>query len=172
MKKLKLSKELLTRIIIYLSIVIIGFILDRLTKAIVVNNLSLYVYKQVEVIPNFLYFTYVKNTGGAWSILSNATWLLAIISVLAVVGISYYLFTKKPNMHYFVAMSLIVSGGAGNLFDRIFYGAVVDFIETYPFGYSFPIFNIADIAIVVGVGFLLLDIAIEEYKTWKLSKSA
>ena len=74
MKKLKLSKELLTRIVIYTLIVVLGFTLDRLTKAIVVNNLSLNVFRQVEIIPNFLYFAYVRNTGGAWSILSNATW--------------------------------------------------------------------------------------------------
>ena len=140
-----------------------GFTLDRLTKAIVVNNLSLNVFRQVEIIPNFLYFAYVRNTGGAWSILSNATWLLAIISVAAVVGITYYLFTKKPNLHYFIAMSFIVSGGAGNLFDRIFYGSVIDFIETYPFGYSFPIFNVADIFVVCGAFYLIIYMLFEEH---------
>lgn len=163
MKKLKLSKELLTRIVIYTLIVVLGFTLDRLTKAIVVNNLSLNVFRQVEIIPNFLYFAYVRNTGGAWSILSNATWLLAIISVVAVVGITYYLFTKKPNIHYFIAMSFIVSGGAGNLFDRIFYGSVIDFIETYPFGYNFPIFNVADIFVVCGSFYLIFYMLFEEH---------
>ena len=163
MKNLKLSKEILTRIVIYTLIVVLGFTLDRLTKAIVVNNLSLNVFRQVEIIPNFLYFAYVRNTGGAWSILSNATWLLAIISVAAVVGITYYLFTKKPNLHYFIAMSFIVSGGAGNLFDRIFYGSVIDFIETYPFGYSFPIFNVADIFVVCGAFYLIIYMLFEEH---------
>lgn len=165
MNKFKFSKELITRIVIYISIVIVGFILDRVTKALVVSNLSLNTLMQIEIIPNFLYFAYVENTGGAWSILSNATWLLAIISIIAVVGITYYLFKKKPDMHYFISMCLIVSGGAGNLFDRIIYGAVVDFIETFPFGYSFPIFNVADIFIVCGSIYLIIYMLFEEYIT-------
>ena len=122
MKNLKLSKELLTRIVIYTLIVVLGFTLDRLTKSIVVNNLSLNVFRQVEIIPNFLYFAYVRNTGGAWSILSNATWLLAIISVAAVVGITYYLFTKKQqrrkaNAYISSAFYYIVfDGGVPNFF--------------------------------------------------------
>lgn len=170
MKNLKLSKELLTRIVIYTLIVVLGFTLDRLTKAIVVNNLSLNVFRQVEIIPNFLYFAYVVNTGGAWSILSNATWLLAIISTVAVVGITYYLFKKQLNLHYFICGCLIVSGGLGNLFDRVIYQGVVDFIQTLPFGYSFPIFNIADIFVVCGSFYLIIYMLIEEYKTKKKSQ--
>ena len=68
-------------------------------------------------------------------------------------------------MHYFISMCLIVSGGAGNLFDRIIYGAVVDFIETFPFGYSFPIFNVADIFIVCGSIYLIIYMLFEEYIT-------
>ena len=159
----KVSKKTYIKLAIYLSIVIGGFALDRISKVLVANNLKLGVLSQIEIIPNFLYFAYVRNTGGAWSILSNATWLLAIISVAAVVGITYYLFTNKPNLHYFIAMSFIVSGGAGNLFDRIFYGSVIDFVETYPFGYSFPIFNVADIFVVCGAFYLIIYMLFEEH---------
>lgn len=166
----KFIKENQSRIMIYSLIVIIGFILDRYTKILTINNLELNKYRQVEIIRGFLYFAYVENTGGAWSILSNATWLLALISISAVVGITYYLFKKKPNMHYFVSLCLIVSGGAGNLFDRVFYGAVVDFIETYPFGYNFPIFNVADIFVVCGSFYMIAYMIYEEYKTKNESK--
>ena len=99
MNKFKFSKELITRIVIYISIVIVGFILDRVTKALVVSNLSLNTLMQIEIIPNFLYFAYVENTGGAWSILSNATWLLAIISIIAVVNV---FFINRDNLLLFI----------------------------------------------------------------------
>lgn len=166
----KLSKETIKKIIIYLSIVILGFVLDRISKILVVNNLEFGISKQIELIPNLLYFTYVKNTGGAWSILSNATWLLAIISTLAVVGISYYMFKKQLKLSYFICGALIVAGGLGNLFDRVFYGAVVDFIETYPFGYSYPVFNIADIFVVVGAIYMIIYMFYEEHQAKKRSQ--
>ena len=166
----KVSKKTYIKLAIYLSIVIGGFALDRISKVLVANNLKLGVLSQIEIIPNFLYFSYVENTGGAWSILSNATWLLAIFSLVAVVGISYYLFKKDINIHYFVCGAMIVSGGLGNLFDRIVYSAVVDFIETYPLGYSFPIFNIADIFVVIGSFYMIIYMFIEEHKEKKRSQ--
>ena len=166
----KLSKDTIIRIAIYIGIVIGGFALDRITKAVVADKLVLNKLGQVEIIPNFLYFAYVENTGGAWSILSNATWLLAIFSSVAVVGISYYMFKKNVNIHYFICGSLIVSGGAGNLFDRVAYSAVIDFIETYPLGYSFPIFNVADIFVVIGSFYMIIYMFIEEHQEKKRSQ--
>ena len=166
----KLSKDTIIRIAIYIGIVIGGFALDRITKVIVADKLVLNKLGQVEIIPNFLYFAYVENTGGAWSILSNATWLLAIFSSVAVVGISYYMFKKNVNIHYFICGSLIVSGGAGNLFDRVAYSAVIDFIETYPLGYSFPIFNVADIFVVIGSFYMIIYMFIEEHQEKKRSQ--
>ena len=165
-----LSKETIIKIVIYAVIVIGGFALDRISKAIVVDKLVYGKLGQVELIPNFLYFAYVKNTGGAWSILSNATWLLAIFSAVAVIAISYYMFKKNVNIHYFICGSLIVAGGAGNLFDRVVYSAVIDFIETYPLGYSFPIFNVADIFVVIGSFYMIIYIFIEEHQEKKRSQ--
>ena len=165
-----ITKETWIKIIIYVSIVIFGFLLDRISKAIVVEKLELNVLKQVTLIPNFLYFAYVENTGGAWSILSNATWLLAIFSTVAVIGISYYMFKKQINLNYFICGALIVAGGLGNLYDRVIYGAVVDFIETYPLGYSFPIFNVADIFVVIGSFYMIIYMFYEEHKEKKKSQ--
>lgn len=165
-----ITKETWIKIIIYVSIVLVGFALDRISKVIVAANLELNVLKQVTLIPNLLYFSYVENTGGAWSILSNATWLLAIISTVAVIGISYYMFKKQLGLNYFICCALIVAGGLGNLFDRVIYGAVVDFIETYPLGYSFPIFNIADILVVVGSFYMIIYMFIEDHRNKKASQ--
>lgn len=167
-----IKKETWIKFIIYVSIVVLGFGLDRLSKILVVDNLEINVLKQKTIIPNFLYFAYVENTGGAWSILDNATWLLAIFSTCAVIGITYYMFKKQLNLHYFICCALIVAGGLGNLFDRVIYGAVVDFIESYPLGYSFPIFNIADIFVVIGSFYMIGYMFYEDHKNKKKSQEA
>ena len=165
-----ITKETWIKFIIYVSIIVFGFTLDRVTKEIVDNKFELGVSKQVELIPDFLYFAYVRNTGGAWSILSNATWVLTIISIVSVVVISIYIFKKKVNMFNLIACSMIVAGGLGNLFDRIIYGAVIDFIESFPFGYAFPIFNVADIFVVIGAIIIIAYTFYEDYVEKKKSQ--
>ena len=66
---------------------------------------------------------------------------------------------------------MVLSGAIGNLIDRIVFGYVRDFIGFNIFGYSFPIFNVADMAITIGIGLVVLEVAMEEYKAWKISKS-
>lgn len=126
---------------------------DRLTKILTVKNLDL--GESVTVIPKILDFTYVKNTGAAFSILENATWILSIISVLFCIGEVWYFIKKKPESRLLkTALVLIFAGALGNAIDRIFLGYVIDFIEiTF---ISFPVFNVADIAITLGAGLLIL----------------
>lgn len=157
-----IKKETWIKIIIYVSISILGFTLDRITKSIVSNKLVLGELKQIELIPNLLYFAYVTNKGGAWSILSNATWLLTIVSIVSVVLISYYMFKNKLHIVYFISCAMFIAGGLGNLYDRIIFGAVIDFIETYPLGYAFPIFNVADMFVVIGAIIMVVYMIYEE----------
>lgn len=166
-----IKKETWIRIIIYVSIVIFGFILDRITKNIASSKLILGELKQVEIIPNLIYFSYVTNKGGAWSILSNATWLLTIFSAVSVGAISYYMFKSKINIFYFVSCSMFIAGGLGNLYDRIVYGYVIDFIETYPFGYAFPIFNVADMFVVIAAIIMAVYMLFEEKKEKEKSRT-
>ena len=126
-------------------------ILDRITKIVVENLLD---GKVIDVIKNFFYLTFVKNEGAAFSILENRVFFLAILGVFALVAIIYFI-TKynKNNIGYF----FLVGGLIGNLIDRIFLGYVIDFIGFNIFSYSFPIFNIADIFIVLGAIFIIFE---------------
>ena len=126
-------------------------ILDRITKIVVEKFLD---GKVIDVIKNFFYLTFVKNEGAAFSILENKVFLLSILGVLALVAL-IYIITKynKNSIGYF----FLVGGLIGNLIDRIFLGYVIDFIGFNIFSYSFPIFNIADIFIVLGAIFIIFE---------------
>lgn len=130
--------------------------IDRLLKCLVINNI---IYdKTIYLINKLLYLTYVKNTGGAWSIFSNNTILLIIIGIFSLILIYWYLKNKvnitKLESIYF---SLLLSGIISNLIDRIIYKGVIDYIGIIIFGYYFPIFNFSDMCIVLGGILLIID---------------
>lgn len=143
--------------IIFIPLVVI---IDIISKLLVSNNLLL--SKSVTIIPNFFYLTYAHNYGGAWSIFENNTLAITIISFIVILGISYYVFKNKVTRKIeIIGYSLLLGGAIGNLIDRIIYGYVIDFLDFYILGYDFPIFNIADIGIVVGIIFLLISMILE-----------
>lgn len=109
----------------------------------------------VHVIPYLFDFVYVKNTGAAFSILSDNTILLSVISVLFCVAVIVYWYKKRPE-HILMktALTLLFAGAFGNAIDRIFRGFVVDFISTAFM--DFPVFNVADISIVFGAIVLII----------------
>ena len=140
--------------IIILSIIFI--IIDQISKIIVINKLSN--HNPVEVIKSFFYLTYTNNEGAAFSILTGKRILLIIVSLI-VIGILVYYIRKtkiKENINK-IALSLVIGGSIGNLIDRILRGAVVDFLDFKIFGYNYPIFNLADTFIVLGVFLLLIS---------------
>lgn len=101
--------------------------------------------------------TYIHNEGGAWGFLSGYTWiLLAITAVIMIIFITMLVRKKVQNRLMFWAVCLILSGGIGNMIDRVFRGGkVVDFIHLH-FMPEFPVFNLADCAVVIGAGLLIL----------------
>ena len=127
---------------------------------ILLKNIAQYVIANapgsvVTVIPGFFSFAYAENKGAAWSILSNATWLLTIISFFASVGLIIFLFrTKNKDRFMRMSVTLILAGAVGNLNDRLFLGYVRDMLR-FDF-INFPIFNIADSAMVIGVILLII----------------
>lgn len=126
-------------------------LIDRITKILVENLLD---GKVLNIIKNIFYFTYVKNDGAAFSILESKKLFLIIISILALFFLIYYVTKKdKNNIGYF----FLIGGIIGNLIDRLFLGYVIDFIGVIIFKYNFPIFNVADIFIVLGAIFVLFE---------------
>lgn len=147
--------------IIILSIIFI--IIDQLSKIIVVNNLTN--NKSIEVIKSFFYLTYTNNKGAAFSILTGRRILLILVAFIVIGLLIYYVRKNKiEGKVNKIALSLVIGGSIGNLIDRILRGAVVDFIDIKIFGYNFPIFNLADTFIVIGVFLLIIEMFRKEHK--------
>jgi signal peptidase II len=127
---------------------IIIFILDRITKFIILSKHILY----YPIVKDYLSITSVANTGAAFSILENQQLFLVIISSLAIIFFIYYFSKKNTGLILQLAWGCLLGGALGNLFDRISYKCVVDFINLECL--SFPIFNVADVAISFGAIFL------------------
>ena len=141
------------KIIIYS---IIFFILDLISKVIV--NAFLGLTESITVINNFFYLTNVHNLGAAWSLFSGQRILLIVIGMAALFFIFRWINDFKNNNKNIWAFSLLISGLLGNLFDRIIYGYVRDFLD-FRFGsYNYPVFNLADMFIFCGVIVLILAI--------------
>ena len=156
-----MNKKNIIKYALISSIVVICVLLDQITKVIAQSNLK--EYQSVEVIKGFFDFTLCYNTGGAWSIMSNATWLLILISVVAL-GFMVYTFIKNNNLFYLISASIFTGGLIGNLIDRIFRVGVVDFFDFNIFGYDFPVFNVADIFIVISAILIGLIMILEDKK--------
>ena len=138
---------------IILIIMVLG--IDIISKLIVANNF--FPNQSTVIIKNFLSITYVKNTGAAWSILEDKSYLVLFISGVIIIGLILYIYKNKPDkIEEKIAYSMIIGGAISNFIDRIFNGYVVDFIDIYLFGYDYPIFNFADCFIFIGVLLLII----------------
>jgi signal peptidase II len=139
-----------------LSAVVI--VLDRITKLAVMRTFGL--HESIEVTP-FFNMVFVYNRGAAFSFLSDAGgWQreLFIVIALAASGWIAWLLRKHPSQRLFcLSLSLILGGALGNVIDRVLYGAVVDFLDFHAFGWHWPAFNVADMAISCGAVLLVWD---------------
>ena len=142
-------------ILIILSLLFL--IIDQISKLLVMKNLT--VNNSITIIKDFFYLTYTHNTGAVFSILLGKRIFLIIITIVVLVIIFNYIkknkITRKVEL---VSFSLVVGGSLGNLIDRIIHGYVIDFIDMKIFGYDFPVFNIADSFITIGVILLILTL--------------
>lgn len=143
---------------------------DQITKHLIVEHFRL--GESTPVWKGFFSLTYVRNTGAAFGIMAHANQLVRIpffvvVPLVAIVAIAY-IFRRIPpsDVRLSAALSLVIGGAIGNLFDRLEFGYVIDFLDFHwKYQYHFPAFNIADSAICVGVGALILDLVVVEPRT-------
>ena len=126
---------------------------DQLTKWLTVIYLE--EWESFPLWKDVLHFTFVKNKGAAFGMLSNHRWVFMLFSTIAILGISVYLFGFcKERMWVRVSLAMIVGGGIGNMIDRIALGYVVDFIDVTLI--NFAVFNVADSFVTIGAGMLIV----------------
>ena len=137
------------------------FIIDLISKQIITHVMN--VGQSVKVINNFFYITYVNNYGAAWSILEDQRILLLIISVFVLFLINKTMNKETLNKLECFSYGMIIGGIIGNIFDRVFYSFVIDFIDFRLFGYNYPVFNLADTFIVIGIIIMAIITIRKEY---------
>ena len=145
------------------KIIFIGVFLlfiDRITKLLIDNCFNL--METRSIIMNFFSVTKVYNDGASWNILSGHRVILIILAIIMLGILMYYQNKFKMNTRNIIAFGMLYSGITGNLIDRIIYGYVIDFLDFTIFNYDFPVFNFADICIVIGVFLLIIAILKKE----------
>ncbi len=134
------------------------FSIDQIIKIIIRHNIN--ELQEIVIIKNFFSLTYVNNSGAAFSILENSTLLLVLISVIIIILLNNYIKKEAEQLKKveIISLGLLLGGIFGNLIDRIINKQVTDYLSFNIFNYGFPIFNFADICIVIGT--LLLAISV------------
>ena len=146
-------------LVVYFIISLLVIVLDQLVKLWTVANFNL--GESVSVIPNLFSLTYLQNTGAAWSIFEGQMIFFTIITIIAVVVVSYLMIRYRKDSKFLeIGLALVLAGALGNFIDRIRLGYVVDMIQTDFI--NFPIFNVADSSLVIGVVLIFIYILFDE----------
>lgn len=157
--------------IVCLIIITVLTVSDQLLKFAVVKNITLNEIHNVITIGGHKIFslTHVKNSGAAWSVMAGKSWFLIGIPVIIIIIGMIYLFKKRHDSKFLtISLSMLLAGGIANLIDRIRLHEVIDYIKFEPI--NFPVFNFADICIVIGgILFCIYFIIIDEIKKKKAS---
>ncbi len=150
----------------YYILAIIVILVDQWTKWIVDKKME--VYESIPIIENFFYLTSHRNKGAAWGILQGHMTFFYIITVVVIIGIIYYMQKHaKDNRLLAISLSLLLGGAIGNFIDRLVRKEVVDFLDFIIINYDFPIFNVADSALTIGVILILIVTFLDERKAKK-----
>ena len=140
----------------WLALAVAAFlaVIDQIIKLWALNVLKPVL--RIEVIPGLFNLTFVENRGAAFGILQGKTYLLSVVVALVLAAGVYMIFSKRIDDKFLIwVVSLILSGGAGNLVDRITRGYVVDYLD-FSAIFNFPVFNFADCCVVIGTILLLI----------------
>lgn len=134
-------------------LVILLLLIDQGSKGLMEAILT---GKSITVIPNFFSLVFVTNTGAAWSIMQGNTLFLIILGIIAIFSLIFVMPTIKESMWKSISFTMLYAGIIGNLLDRAIFHYVKDFLKFTIFGYEYPVFNFADIFIVVGAILLIV----------------
>ena len=145
--------------LLWIGVTVIGILLDQLTKLIVSGGMEL--YESIPLWENVLHITYIQNRGAAFGMLADRRWVFLIISSITIIAmLAFLLRSKSRNPLLIASVAMILSGGIGNMIDRLVLGYVVDMIEVRLI--KFAIFNVADSFVCVGAALLFLTILFEQ----------
>lgn len=156
---------------LYIGVLLLVVLLDQITKLIVITNMSL--GESVPLIDGVFHFTYILNRGAAFGMLADQRWIFIVLSTVAVLAIAAYLIlrSRKIGTLWGIALAMVCGGGVGNMIDRLWNGdtfgsgAVIDFLDfcAFPKLWSW-IFNVADAAVCIGAGLIILAVIWDEVK--------
>ncbi len=166
MKKFLLKYK---RFIIFFAVIAVGIVIDVITKSLAVEHLIGNGRKHI--IPYLIDFIYVENDGAAFGMLDGHRWVFLVISSIAIISLLVYSVLNMNNLAglYFFGIPLVISGGIGNMIDRLSLGYVVDFID---FAFmEFAVFNIADTLVCIGAPLICLGLIIDIVKESRSKKS-
>jgi len=146
------------------------FMIDQTTKAWAIRRLRF--GDEVQIIPGFLNFAYAQNTGVAFSLLDDhgdaGRWGLSVVAFIAATLVLYFFWkTPRSDDRILGALALLLAGIVGNVVDRARLGFVVDFIDVQIGNWHYPTFNVADMAICIGAGILILDMFLSKKREVK-----
>ncbi|NLL44292.1 MAG: signal peptidase II [Mollicutes bacterium] len=136
--------------------------IDQLIKIIV--RIFVDLNDSYVIINNFFYLTRVHNLGAAWGILAGNRYFLIFVALIFII-IFYFIFIKDKKITNFEAISygILLGGIIGNLIDRLIYGYVIDYLDFYPFGYNYPVFNFADMCIVISIVLVVIKMIKDDH---------
>ena len=159
-----ISRRRIGDYVLYILIIISGIALDQLTKFLTVKFLAL--GETYPIIDGVVHFTHVQNRGAAFGMLADAPWVFNILSTVMIIGLVAFLFLgMSPNLLYSISISMIISGGIGNMIDRMRLQYVVDFIDFRII--NFAVFNAADSLVCIGAGLMILALILDLVKEAK-----
>ena len=159
-----IKKQAPIEYVIYSVIIIVGIFLDQLTKFLTSSFMEL--YESIPIIKDVIHITYIQNTGAAFGMMKDSRWIFMIVSTVMIIALSLYLYLgHAENRFYGISIAMIISGGIGNMIDRIALGYVVDMIDFTLI--DFAVFNGADSFVCVGAGLLILALILDIVKESK-----
>ncbi|MEZ7171333.1 signal peptidase II [Sporosarcina sp. OR05] len=156
--------------LIYYGIAIVIILIDQWTKWLVVQNMNL--GEKISIVEPYVGLLSHRNKGAAWGMLEGQMWLFYIVTVVVVAGIIYFFHKEAKGSPLLSSSLMLLLGGAvGNFIDRLWRKEVVDFVDVLipVINYDFPIFNVADAALTIGVVLMIIHVFVDEKKKKKVT---